>query len=228
MPRLARLLTTLPVVILPLVVRIIDPASASALSVEQGLHVLAKSKAIDSKCGILVASERRELSGYLARAEVASQNMIGGSAANAAVINGRAAGKSAKCGPGARHDVEETLEAARLAVAQVDGIRAVHPRPAGKPEKPNRYGQIGPVSPAEYRTLTQPYFVDLRCKQLSGRKARLYYEAIRDLQQASIAKHGTAAIAGAQARTRKVAQGITCGPASRKLAEQGLAAILQK
>lgn len=228
MPRLTRLLTTLPVVILPLVARIIDPASASTLSVEQGLQVLAKSKAIDRKCGLLAASERRELTGYLARAEVASQSMIGGSAANAAIANGRAAGKAAKCGPGARQDVEETLVAARLAVAQADGTRPVRPRPLEMPEKPNRLGQIGPVSPAEYRSLTQPYFVDLRCKQLGSRKARLYYEAIKDLQKASIAKHGTAAIAGVQARTRKVAQGISCGPASRELAEQGLAAILQK
>ena len=228
MPRLARLLTTLPVVILPLVARIIDPAAASTLSVEQGLHVLAKSKATDSKCGFLASSERRELSGYLARAEVASQTMIGGSTVNAAIANGRAAGKAAKCGSGARQDVEETLVAARLAVAQADGIRPARLRQPDKPEKTNSHGQIAPATPAEYRTLTQPYFVDLRCKQLGGRKARLYYEALQELQKASIAKHGTAAIAGAQARTRKVAQGITCGPASRKLAEQGLAAILQK
>ena len=109
MPRLARLLTMVPVVILPLVVRIVDPASASTLSVEQGSEVLAKSKSIDSKCGFLATSERRELSGYLARAEVASQGMISGSAANAAISNGRAAGKAAKCGAGARQDVRDTV-----------------------------------------------------------------------------------------------------------------------
>ncbi len=228
MPRLARHLIALPILILPMAAWIIGPAAASTLSMEQGLFVLAKSKASDSKCGFLSASERRELSGYLARAEAVSPSMVAGDAANAAIAKGRAAGKASGCGHRARTDVEETVAAARMAVAQADGHRPARLRTAGAAEKPARSRKLGPVAPSEYGQLAKPYFVDLRCKHLASRKARLYYEAIKDLQKASIAKHGTAAIASTQARTRKAAQAMACGPASRKLAEQGLAAILLK
>lgn len=216
MLRLARFLLTVPVLVLPI------SAAASTLSAEQGLSVLAKAKASDAKCGFLSKKEHSELSGYLARAEVASQGLMSGKTANAAIRQGRDAGKAGKCGEAARNDVEETLAAARLAVAQADGVK-----PA-KPAKAEKAGKIGPATPAEYRILTKPYFVDLRCKQLGGRKASLYYEAIKDLQAASIAKHGTAAIATAQGRARKEARGVTCGPASKKQAEEGLTAILRK
>lgn len=216
MLRLARFLLTVPVLVLPIA------AAASTLSAEQGLSVLAKAKANDAKCGFLSKKEHAELSGYLARAEVASQGLMSGKAANTAIRKGRDAGKAASCGEASRNDVEETLSAARLAVAQADGVK---PK---EPIKTKKTADIGPVGPSEYRRLTMPYFVDLRCKQLGGRKASLYYEAIKDLQGASIAKHGTAAIAAAQGKARKEARGVTCGPASKKQAEDGLTAILRK
>lgn len=228
MPRLARRLITLPVLILPLAAWVTSPASASTLSVDEGLFVLAKSKASDGKCGFLSRSERQELSGYLARAEVASQSMIGGAAVNAAIAKGRTAGRTAACNSPSRADVEETVAAARLAVAQADGVKPARAQTAESEKKLDKSRKLGPVAPPEYGKLAKPYFVDLRCKQLTSRKARLFYEAIKDLQKASIAKHGTAAIAAAQAKTRKSAQTIACGPASRQLAEQGLAAILLK
>jgi hypothetical protein len=218
---LKRLMLTLPVLALPLAAVAVKPAEA-ALSAEQGLTILARAKAADTKCNFLSGAERRELTGYLARAEMASRGLMDDDTANTAIANGRASGKAAKCSAANRSDVEETLLAARLAVAEADGVK---PEKAEKPRKPSK---TGAVSLAEYRELTKPYFVDLRCKQLSGRKPHRYYDAIKDLQAASIAKHGTAAVANAQARARKDARGVTCGPASQKMAEAGLAAILRK
>ncbi len=131
MHRFKRMLITLPALVLPLLVVALEPAAAAALSAEQGLHILSRAKANDTKCKYLPGPGRRELSSYLARAELASRGLMDSDAANAAIASGRAAGKAAKCNEANRSDTEETLLAARLAVAEADGVE-----PANRPRSP--------------------------------------------------------------------------------------------
>lgn len=230
MLRISRLLMTLPVLALPLAAMAAKPAHA-ALSAEQGLTILAKAQVADGRCNVLSKAEHRELSTYRSRAEIASAGLISAKKAAAAIAKGKAQGKSAPCNDATRSDIRETLIAARQAVAEADGAM---PRPE-KPEvivdpveKMLPKGKAKALALPEYRELIMPYFVDLRCKQLGGRKARNYYEAIKGLQAAMIRQHGTPAVASAQSRAQREARGVNCGAVSLRMAQSGYAAIMGK
>lgn len=228
--RILRLLMTLSALALPLAAVAAKPAQ-TALSAEQGLTILAKAQVADGRCNVLSKAEYRELSTYRARAEAASAGFMNAKKAAAAIAKGKAQGRAAPCNDATRSDIRETLVAARQAVAEADGVM---PRPE-KPEvivdpveKMLPKGKAKALALPEYRELTMPYFVDLRCKQLGGRKARNYYEAIKDLQAAMIRQHGTPAVASAQSRAQREAKSVKCGAGSLRMAQSGYAAIVSE
>lgn len=225
MLKIAPVLLLLPLVALPLAAL---PALA-ALSPQQGLTILAKAHVADGRCKFLSKAERRELGNYRARAELASSQLMSQKKAEAAIAKGTAQGQAAACNERTRTDIIETLVAARAAIAEADGAEPDKQQPAVTVDPvdkmlPGRKDKA--VALAAYRALVKPYFLDLRCKHLSGRKARNYYEAIKDLQKATIGRHGATAVAAAQARAQREAKSVKCGAASQQIARSGYAAMM--
>ena len=99
--------------------------SAPGQAAEEGpalaAYYLAHAQAVNEACQFLSDQAREELSGYVARAEVAAVEKIGVAGTRDAMARGRAEGRAAGCREDARSSLNETLMAARQAVAQADG-----------------------------------------------------------------------------------------------------------
>jgi hypothetical protein len=220
--KLARLVISLPLLIVPLAGLVHQPAQAGELSAAQGLTILAMAQTADRRCHVLSAAEHGELASYRSRAEMAALTLVSKQQRNTAIAEGVARGKAAPCTAATAADIRETLKAAREAVAAADGRV-----PDSKPDsvdvmKPA--GSADPVTLATYTRLVKPYFADLRCHNLSGGDARRYFRAVVRLQRGMIKKFGTPAVADAQLKAKRAANGMSCkaaGPA----AVQGLADI---
>ena len=98
------------------------PVMAAAIGPEKATELLARSQAINTKCGILAEPEQQELSDFVARAELSLAQKVSVKAAKAALTKGRALGRSALCDDASAQSVRDVLKAARQAAdGMMDG-----------------------------------------------------------------------------------------------------------
>lgn len=223
MLRLSKFFITLPLLSLPLLGLAPKLHAEVVLSQMDALSLLAKSRAADSKCKILPASEADELGGYLARAEVAVAARNSVSEVQSTISVGRALGATAACSQATSSEVEATLSAARQAMASVQHPRSAEAdiaednpvsrqtvRTARAPEEPRR-------SLADYGRHAFAYYVERRCEYLSRRDIRAFWTAIIREHRAALSAYGRSAVIGTVRRAEARANAMECGAEGRQL-----------
>lgn len=126
-----------------------SPANAAEDVPAQAFYYLAQAHAINAACHFLSDSARDELATYVARAEVAAVERLGLEQVRAARQRGVTDGNAAGCRDTARATLNETLLAARQAVAQID-------QPAADAQASLSAPQAAPVQTALATPVQQP------------------------------------------------------------------------
>jgi hypothetical protein len=109
------------VISLPLVLcvsQVLKPvtyAQAAAMDATEAATLLAKSQAIDVKCGVLAKEPSQTLRNFVAQAEISLAEKASVATARKAITGGRAAGKTAVCDDAAKKLVNDVLAAATAA-----------------------------------------------------------------------------------------------------------------
>lgn len=120
----------------------VSTAAAAPLQPKDALRILAHANAADAKCTYLNSADHDELSGYVAKAEVAAAKRHGVDVARTAIKRGRAAGKAMACGSTSRELVAAALDAARAAMA---AVRSGHTRRQARNAQDSRRRPAGPT-----------------------------------------------------------------------------------
>ncbi|WP_119391560.1 hypothetical protein [Taklimakanibacter lacteus] len=223
MLRLTKFFITLPLLSLPLWTVSSGPHAGEVMGQMDALRLLAKSRAADSKCKVLPASDADELNSYLARAEVAAAARHSVSEIQSTISVGRTLGSSSTCSPATASEIGATLAAARQAMAAVRQTRTnvvadddvpqpVERRNIRQPEPPPRR-----VSLAGYGRQAFAYYVERRCEYLSRRDIRAFWVAIVRRHKAALAAFGGPAVANTLRRARNQAEARSCDASSRQL-----------
>jgi hypothetical protein len=226
MPKLSHLMISLPLMAVPLSVIGLKPVAAQTVTPVEALELLAKSSAVDAKCKVLPQTEREELNGYLAKAEVATTARSSVDDAKTAIMLGRKSGEVAACGPASAGEVAGTLAAAREAMAEVRRPRSSSMRA----RKVARYAPRDTAQPAQieirgssglklYARQVMAYYVERRCKHLSAGSARNFWRRIVSSYESAVRSYGPQRVARIQSRAEADAGTWNCGERSVRLVE---------
>lgn len=223
MPRLAKLFITLPVLTLPFWDAAPQARADAVMSQIDALRQLAKSSAADRKCRILQAPEAEELSGYLARAEIAAASRQSVGEVRSAISLGKTLGGSAACSANTSNEIRATLDAARQVVAAA--------KPADASEEDNMVE--APVATDRSRLIAAPrprtasladygrqafaYFIERRCEYLSHRDVRAFWAAVVREHRAALSAYGRRAVVRTVKRAEAEAERMECGARSRQI-----------
>lgn len=143
-------------------------ASAAPIGPEKATELLARAWMINHRCNVLTPAERDELTGLVARAEIALAGKRSVAAARAAMGRGRAAGTSAACGFESAKAVRDILQAAKVATVAADMDLSVDSEvppqaqklaPAAMPATQDRAVAIEQPQPAPKIVAQQPPIV---------------------------------------------------------------------
>jgi hypothetical protein len=236
MATLLNKLITLPVIILPVAMLTVKPASAELVSPSEALEILAKSDVASVKCGVLMGSERIELKQYVARAEIAAVRRMGPEAANATVLSGRAAGKAASCSGATAAEIYEALSAARVAIAQADGGRRAKPSLFGKPRSVRLSNSATPVmvdrqtvaprgSLGRFQQVSTAYFIEKRCRFLSNSRARNLWQSVVGAQTGAVAANARAKVNAVLKQARATANRTPCDAKAARFVRSAYASL---
>lgn len=222
MLRLAKLFIALPVLTLPLW-EAVPKAHAETMSQIDALRQLAKSRAADSKCRILQAPEAEELSGYLARAEIAAASRQSVGEVRSAISLGKTLGGSAACSANTSDEVKATLDAARQVVATARPAQEAEEEMIGEPPVATDNSRLiaAPkprnASLAEYGQQAFAYFVERRCEYLPHRDVRAFWAAVVREHRAALSVYGRRAVVRTVRRAEAEADRMECGARSRQI-----------
>jgi hypothetical protein len=221
MGRFLHILITLPLIVSPLSILAADTTAADTLSQMDALRLLAKSKAADDKCKVLGASESDELGSYLARAEVAATERNSVQDAQGTISVGRTLGGSVACDSATSAEVNDTLDAARRAMAAVEESDARRARwsraPDVQEERQAESRSRLPVTIKRYRQQAFAYYVERRCRHLSARQARSFWLDIIQQHRAAMRQSGRKAVIAATKSAEAEANELSCGSTSRRI-----------
>ena len=104
-----------------LVLKPVTCAQAATMDASEAATLLAKSQAVDVKCGVLAKDLSQTLRGFVAQAEISLAEKASVATARKAITAGRAAGKTSVCDDAAKKLVKDVLAAATAAtVAQIE------------------------------------------------------------------------------------------------------------
>ena len=231
---------TLPLLAMPVSTLALKPAGAETVGPVAALELLAQSKAADARCHILFPNERDELSGYLARAEIAAAERMSVGVAQAAIASGKARGASSLCDTRAAVQMRATLEAAReatsgsaepeTAVASSEPpavqraiadppVRKIKPVAEAQPRKrlfsfkAEKQAVALPVkgSLQRYAREAAAYYADRKCRHLSSKAATSFWNGVVIRHRAAVAVHGSNAVAAVLANAQVQANSWGCG-----------------
>ena len=232
------LLISLPVLLVPAMIYSTAPATAQVVTVgpSDAVKILAQSQAADKKCRHLTAAEHEELSGYVAKAEVAAASRDNVALATSARRTGYKLGRAMACGNNSEELVRAALNAARIAMAQArrnanrrkvkTASRAlVTPVRARRRTAPPAFrASIATLS--GYRTQAAAYYIERRCRHLSRAQVISFYRMIVADHNALLASQGAAAVARAKKSAVAIASGHqACGSRTAALVKNGYRAI---
>jgi hypothetical protein len=190
MLKFSQFLITLPLLALPLAALASKPAIAETVGLERALELLAKSVVVDGKCNVLTASERDELSNYVAKAEVAAAEKTTVAVTRSALSTGQSQGRAETCGEEASQEVKATLTAAREAIRAAETGQSPAEEPAVAVARPAPKGSL-----STYGRIIEAYYLERRCTFLSRRKMKSFYKAVVRNHRAVIAEFGKSAVA---------------------------------
>ncbi|HTN96772.1 MAG TPA: hypothetical protein VL101_07330 [Nordella sp.] len=223
MLRLAKLLITLPVLALPLW------GAAPALEAQEvmpqidALRQIAKSRAADGKCRVLAPGEAEELSGYLARAEIAATGRQSVGEVKSAISLGKTLGGSSACTANTSDEIKATLDAARQAMAAVSpSSRVAEEDDVAReetvvPERRIRAPRPRNSSLAGYGRQAFAYFVERRCEYLSHRDVRAFWAAVVREHRAALSTYGRRAVVRTVKQAQAEADRVECGAKGRQM-----------
>jgi hypothetical protein len=229
--RFQRLLITLPLLALPLVAHAVTGAHAASGAAEEAVRILSRAKAADGRCKLLSASERAELSGYAARAEVAAVSQSGAKAARKAAGEGVAQGASGGCGDDVKADVRDTLQAAREAMA---AARTETADPAPTKRKLTDSTERKPVRTRNpkvldrYASAVQAYYLERQCKSLSKSEQGRFWKGIVRLHKDAVMANGAGAVKPVMRQAERRAVGSGCGATALARIRAGYEEILSR
>lgn len=199
-------------------------AAAEAVSPEQATELLVKSQVLDAKCNFLTAAEHRTLSNLAARAEIALATQQSVSKVSAALARGKVKGKSASCSDVEKAEVLGILNAAQLASAQAAQLASTHAAQDLAPAAPKK--RIIPsftnkiavkkliakdaISLSDYASLTQRYYLQRRCANMSSKAMGAFYQAVVTTHKNTLQTFGRASTAAAMRRAEAKAATQTC------------------
>lgn len=199
-------------------------ATAETVSPEQATELLVKSQVLDAKCNFLTAAENRTLSNLAARAEIALATQQSVSKASAALARGKVKGKSASCSDVEKAEVLGILNAAQLASAQAAQLASTHAAQDLAPAAPKK--RIIPSftnkiavkkliakdakSLSDYASLTQRYYLQRRCANMSSKAMGAFYQAVVTTHKNTLQTFGRASTAAAMRRAEAQAATQTC------------------
>lgn len=222
MLRLAKLLITLPVLALPLW------GAAPALKAQDvmpqidALRQLAKSRAADGKCRVLAPGEAEELSGYLARAEIAAAGRQSVGEVRSAISLGKTLGGSAACSANTSDEIKATLDAARQAMVAVKPSRMAQEDDDAReetvaPDRRIRAPRPRNSSLAGYGRQAFAYLVERRCEYLPHRDTRAFWAAVVREHRAALSAYGRRAVVRTVKRAQADADRMECGARGRQI-----------
>lgn len=223
MLRLTKLFIALPVLTLPLWEAAPKAHAEGAMSQIDALRQLAKSRAADDKCRILPAPEAQELSGYLARAEIAAASRQSVGEVRSAISLGKTLGGSAPCSANTSEEVKATLDAARQVVATARPAQEAEEETAVEaPVATDRSRLIAAPRPrtaslADYGRQAFAYFVERRCEYLSHRDVRAFWAAVVREHRAALSAYGRSTVVRTVRRAEAEADRMECGARSRQI-----------
>lgn len=225
-PRLSRLLITLPLVVLPMTGLSLKPALASGVAAEEAVRILSKARTADSRCNFLSSSERSELSRFTARAEIAAASQVSSRAARAAAATGASEGQAGSCSPDLKADVQETLGAAReamAAAAPAERHAAAAPPARSKPSL-EAAGKSRPVTGKglnRYAQVIKAYYLERECRSLTRSQDSAFWKGVVNLHKSVVASHGAKAVAPVMRNAEKQASGSSCGAQAQATIRSG-------
>lgn len=220
--KLSHVLITLPVLALPLTALGVKPAAAEAVAAEQAVRILARAQAADVKCRHLPAPAQEELSGYAVKAELSAARKIPASEVKAAMKMGSTEGQARPCDAATKADIEDTLAAARDAIAAAPKET---PRPAKRSVAGAKARVKSQATLKRYARLARPYFIEKRCRHLSRGDQGLYWRKIVNLHRSAVAESGSSAAAGVMLRAQREATGPRCGQTTLAAVTKGFAEL---
>lgn len=222
MLRLAKLLITLPVLALPLCGAAPVLKAQEVMTQIDALRLLAKSRAADGKCRVLAPGEAEELSGYLARAEVAAASRQSVGEVKSAISLGKTLGGSASCSANTSDEIKATLDAARQAMASVTPSRLAQEDEVASeetiaPDRRIRAPRPRNSSLAGYGRQAFAYFVERRCEYLSHRDVRAFWAAVVREHRAALSAYGRRAVVRTVKQAEAEAGQMECGAKGRQI-----------
>ena len=197
--------------VVPLTLTVTTPVKAEVQSFGPtgALSLLAQSRTADKKCHHLTKSEHSELSGYVARAEIAAASMESSTVAKTARRDGERKGRAMTCGRGSEELVRASLDAARRAMKAAErkrpktakvAKRVVTPSPS-QARRRNPSGIVATIKAGglkQYREFTTAYYLERRCKHLSRRAVMNFYNAVVARHRAVLRKYPGPQVANAK------------------------------
>ena len=232
-----RKMTMLSMGLLMLAVSTLPARAEVVSSPSKALRLMTEARVAARKCNWLKPAERRELTDYAVRAELAVVRREGAAAARAAVSQGKAAG-AAGCTDEKKEMVHAVLKGAREAMRRLPGhrmaMRAEAPayrQPRGSAivqhEKPGprmqarvqRTGWKGGThktmtshrgSVERYRLLAASYYHALKCRNRPQGELMRMWREVRDLHFAILRSGRKDALARAKASARRKGRARAC------------------
>jgi hypothetical protein len=216
--KLSSLLISLPLMALPVGIFAAPPAMAAGAA-EEAVRLLTKARTADQKCHYLSRRERANLASYTARAEAAAASQSSAARASAAAEAGRRDGMATSCSPELQSDVQDTVEAARQAIAAADQMeprdeplarprRAMRQRDediADEPVMRRGRGELG-----FYDRVVSAYYLERQCRSLSRRQDERFWRSISRLHRATVAANGKCAVAQIMRKAESDAANSSC------------------
>ena len=239
MSNFKNLVVSLPLLVIPVGLALSSVAKAETVNVgpSGAVKLLSQSNAVNTKCNYLPSSQKSELSGYLAKAEIAAASMDGTQQARTARKQGAKLGKQMDCSADSKELVTATLDAARRAMRAAIAQKRTRVRTAKRRPAPYvaRKVKIDPSLPratifrkkgslTRYRKLTAAYYLERRCQHLSRAEAVGFWKRIVARHNAVLSKYSTAQVAKAKRDAERAAnaQGA-CGARTAQIVRAGYA-----
>jgi hypothetical protein len=196
---------------------------------QKAIELLARSQTVDAKCKFLNVAEHDDLSSLVARAELALAQRTTVDITKQALARGRNAGQNSQCSETEKAELQLILSSAKQAAAMAPVApvqeQVVSIKPALQLVKPPRIKTVSNTMPvlkqktspkknaglAQYASITEHYYLALRCGTLSSRKISGLYQTVVSTHEAVLTSFGRTAVATVMQQSEAKANAQNCG-----------------
>ncbi len=207
-------------------------AYADETQAQQAIKLLARSQALDSKCKFLSSADRDDLSGLMARAELALAKRTTVEITKNAMASGHASGKNATCTESEHADLnailsfakqatvratvapaKEQVAVAAPAISVVQSLKTPRIKIMLDADTQTALGTTLPVKAglAQYASITERYYFARRCGSISSREISSFYQTVVNTHEAVLSTFGRSAVATVMQQSEAKANAQSCG-----------------